>query len=768
MDPLQKASLIRKVYYLGAILALFTVSMFWRGIIPIPLSDAARASEPRTGIYAVADKISSHTILNQSRTLDLRELEQGDPEVEGTFVRLALTGSNGFMVTYLWHMAQEKQKRNDFHEMEEMIRIVTRLQPHFIAPWIFQSWNIAYNVSVEMQGSGDMYHYIARGIDLLAEGERRNSHIYEGRRIGSPDMRKEIGFYYMNKFGVSDQVEVLRCLFQLSCMSPDDRNPDALIDKATNTVDLAKFRDFCIKYPHLVRRLRGEDIDAANKSDEKTKQKIQEALKCPLPEHIVQFLRENREIPTRYKFAKELADPDKQFPVVPPKFNEGPNEANPASPMEDDFTAYKAARAWYAYSMVPVPPNPLDIDDQPLPSDAPRPSGKIGELKPGEYDPLRYRVPRSPMLIIFRQFAPLAQTKQAEMEQKEGWYDAEGWRIDDPQDPQKWWFPDPDAPAGAKRPLNLVVGAKQAWSLEEWKLADAMWREHGQRYGLTLTLERLRRYEEAAQGFTGGMPGEPTDEEMADREQRRRYEAKVAMFFYPRNRSVTNFPYFLASSQAEARVETVTARKILWQAEQARKLGRTQQAIKFYEDGLNRWKAVLAKDANFHRPEHSDRTEEDTYTYELTYLRLIVQDDERVRDKANELANQIANVMRTASVVLPFQPCPFVASLPYWSKGATTFVDSVISLAWGCRFLASEWKKDALEDMKWYVAETQFSPFAKNISEQDGVTDRERLNTPWIRADIKNAVRTSQGVQKKQPQEAGPVGPGAPQAPTTK
>ena len=39
-----------------------------------------------------------------------------------------------------------------------------------------------------------MYFYIARGIELLAEGERRNQR--------SPDMRYQIAFYYQNKFGV--------------------------------------------------------------------------------------------------------------------------------------------------------------------------------------------------------------------------------------------------------------------------------------------------------------------------------------------------------------------------------------------------------------------------------------------------------------------------------------------------------------------------------------------------------------------------------------
>src|SRR5438552_3473279 len=162
MNTLQKVAFRRKVMYFAVLLVLFTLSMFWRGTIPIPLSSTARAGEAPSALHRVADGVNNRTILNQALGLELRELEQGDPELSGSAVRLLLIGSRGVVVTALWTAAIEKQKRNDFHEMEELVDAVTKLQPHFITPWIFQSWNIAYNVSVEMQGSGDMYFYIAR------------------------------------------------------------------------------------------------------------------------------------------------------------------------------------------------------------------------------------------------------------------------------------------------------------------------------------------------------------------------------------------------------------------------------------------------------------------------------------------------------------------------------------------------------------------------------------------------------------------------------
>ena len=53
------------------------------------------------------------------------------------------------------------------------------------------------------------------------------------------------------------------------------------------------------------------------------------------------------------------------------------------------------------------------------------------------------------------------------------------------------------------------------------------------------------------------MPSDPTPEQLEDREFRERYQARMALFFYGQNRNVTNFAFFLASSEAEARPETV-------------------------------------------------------------------------------------------------------------------------------------------------------------------------------------------------------------------
>jgi len=697
MNSLQRAATIRKGLYFAAIVVLFTVSMVWRGMIPVPLgTSTARAAQP----FRWAN---DHTIQSQAQRLEVWELDPNESEadISGSALRLALTGSRGIVVTGLWLSAIEKQKRNDFHEFEKRVQAVTKLQPNFITPWIFQSWNITYNVSVEMQGSGDMYYYIVRGIQLLAEGERRNKR--------SPDMRYQIAFYYQNKFGVSDQVETLRCLYDLSCMPPSERDPENLLDQTTKEINYEAFRRFCTHHPHFVRRLRG---DEGTNLDKHAKEK----LRAPNPEDVIRFLRKNYEdLPCRYrkdlvkdKWTDELADPSSTvvFPVLPPQFNEGPNEAHPAIATLDDFaptvgyfSAYKAARAWFSYSLLLVPPPLKDDQGNPIPGPTPPPGV-------GGYDPAKHRVPRLPMLIIFRQGAPRAQSYQAELEQKEGWFDAEGWRIEG-------WFP------GQSR--GVVVGAGREWSLDEWRQAAQMWQRHGTDYALSLGDRYARLQAEA--GNPNTLPPNPTPDQLADENLRKRYMANNAIRYYHSNRSVTNFAYFLASAQAEEMPMTIQARKKLWQADQARKIGEPLKAIRLYKEGLDQWKQVLITKPSFHRlppPDHSDRVEEETFEYELAYQRLLVEHDERVRDRANLIAH-------TANGVIPFLSVPF-------PKGDATQRSGPDPL----------WPTVNREELKWFVVENVAgadfsSPFVRTLA-PDG--------SPWVREDIKEAIRIRQGVSR--------------------
>ncbi len=620
-NPFQQAMLRRKIAYGIAIIALFTLSMFWRGKVRLPLSEEARVvylnharrgstdDKPEAAPYLInraADWLSSRTIQEQARpeALDLRELEQGDAEISGSLLRCVLVGSRGVATTVTWRMAIEKQKRNEFHEFENLVRVVTRLQPNFITPWIYQSWNIAYNISVENDRLNDMYYYIARGIELLAEGERMN-------RM-SPDMRFQIAFYYQNKFSVSDKVTTLRSLFQLSNVKPEDRNPARF--RKDGKLDMVAFQTFVRKNPQLVRRLR-------------------EKLGYTRPEQIVQFLEDNKKVPTRYDIRNDQLLPNEsQFPALPPK--PAPDEAGPRSETDDTFDAFLAARSWYVASREFIPPPPPDR----MP---------IGFTELQGNDKFRYRIPKSPMLIIFRQGAARAQSYLAERLTKEGWFDrSTKWYPDERADQDAdLWFNRGSGDSGYGEGLQTARASKA-----EWEKTYSLWKTHGEENGLQLDQATLIRFNALAQKVTEEQAmrfASYSDEQLVQIQiVPEQVKARNRLRFYEQNRQVTNFDFFLNSSEAEQQQDTVNARKLLWEAEQADKAADKVRAAEGYAKGLAAWRQVLLNYKSFHRSGSNQKAEEDTYEYHLALVRLIEQSP-RVDVVARNRALAIRGVIPT-------------------------------------------------------------------------------------------------------------------------
>jgi len=233
-SPLHQQSVRRKLVYTGLILVLFGVTTF--GLRGLELQGAPAPW---------------WTVAGRANDLGIRQRSQGEVELTGSAIRLLLTGSRGFAVCVLWNTAIEKQKKHEWNELEMIVRSLTKLQPYFITPWLFQSWNLAYNVSVESDLVRDKYFYITRGIELLAEGERQNR--------GNPDLRFSMGFYNQHKIGLADEANTLRSLYQMSGMDPHERDPNWLRtrdDTGRPVVIPDRFERFCQRHPMLVRRLR--------------------------------------------------------------------------------------------------------------------------------------------------------------------------------------------------------------------------------------------------------------------------------------------------------------------------------------------------------------------------------------------------------------------------------------------------------------------------------------------------------------------------------
>jgi hypothetical protein len=412
-NPYQQQSLRRKLTYLALVLVLISVTLILRELKAVGLK--AQAGE-----------------------LKMREEDLGEVDLTGSALRLTLTGSRGLTICGLWLSAMEKQKKHEWNKLELIVRSLTKLQPHFTTPWLFQSWNLAYNVSVESDRVGDKYFYITRGIELLAEGERQNA--------DNPDLRSHLGYYYQDKIGMADEHNTLRSLFALGCIDPLERDPKKFRPPGSDRIEnMEAFEKFCRDHPMLIRRLR------------ETPGKKPDEVICKNPEEVVDFLQANQKVPTRFEDVSNIPGQESsplkpvndRFPVLPPESQFGGGQEitfdSPSSELGDAFDNFGTARAWFSYAQDPL-------------------------------EPPYNRLPKSPMKIIFQGFPSRAQYYLAEFREKEAWFDEDGWEIKD-------WFPaDKNQPEGPKR--SVRVGTSQPWAVQAWERAYEMVKERGDRTGL--------------------------------------------------------------------------------------------------------------------------------------------------------------------------------------------------------------------------------------------------------------------------------------------
>ncbi len=554
---LQRQSYFRKLLYFGLILVLFTVMTFYGTAAEFVRNTFANARSPEAApnwLERRADGLAGMSVARQSRILQLNESDQGQADLAGSTARLSLSGARGFAICFLWISTIEKQKKHEWNEVEMRVNTITKLQPHFLTPWLFQSWNLSYNVSVEADRVRDKYFYISKGISLLAEGERINR--YRGIDksgdqyvVGNPDMRFWIAFYYSNKFGSSDEQQTLRSLFQMSCINPAKRHKNSLRPDDRN-VDMAAFREFVQQNPLLCRRLR-------------------DYLGCAQPEQVVDFLIDNFKIPNRYDEVDQKwvlkRRPGDQFPVLPDEFALTKEAAPPHSEVGGDFESYRTSWAWHVFAQEPLPQAPY---------------GKPIATVP-KYDPLRYRIARAPAYILFRNMPARALSYYAERLLKEGWFDDSGWVVDDVWTSEHW-FED-----------KLVVGNNASYSSQEaWKKAYQAWDSIGREHGYLLTEADKRNLNNEAELFRNTLDVKPylmgpdLVEEQVLPEIWKSYDAHQQLLHLQQNLQMTNFRHHLYRAEAEKDDRTIKVRRLLFQAHRLWKAANRNQALARFEEAF--------------------------------------------------------------------------------------------------------------------------------------------------------------------------------------
>jgi hypothetical protein len=108
----------------------------------------------------------------------------------------ALGGFRGLISNFLWMRANDLQMNDQYFEAAQLADWITDLEPHFTQVWVYQGWNMAYNISVKFKDFPDRWRWVQNGIELLRDrGLRYN-----------PDnllIYRELAWFYQHKMGAN-------------------------------------------------------------------------------------------------------------------------------------------------------------------------------------------------------------------------------------------------------------------------------------------------------------------------------------------------------------------------------------------------------------------------------------------------------------------------------------------------------------------------------------------------------------------------------------
>ncbi|MEI8195768.1 MAG: hypothetical protein WCI73_07665 [Phycisphaerae bacterium] len=116
-------------------------------------------------------------------------------QLAAEFPRLTLGGFRGLLVPFLWKQAEEDKNDRKWQDLNTTYNIIGKLEPYFVAVYVFNAWNQAYNLSAQWHGIDEKYDWVLEGLGHLYEGEEFNPK--------NPDILLEIAQMYFLKLGGS-------------------------------------------------------------------------------------------------------------------------------------------------------------------------------------------------------------------------------------------------------------------------------------------------------------------------------------------------------------------------------------------------------------------------------------------------------------------------------------------------------------------------------------------------------------------------------------
>lgn len=149
------------------------------------------------GVAAIALAARDHDHLTELRkeaglVLASDPLENAPPLV--AFTTVALGGFRGIAADLLWLRAIRLQDEGQYIELVTLADWITKLQPRMPSVWVFQGWNLAFNISVMFERPEDRWRWVEHGIRLLRD---------EGLKYcpGQARIYQELSWFFNFKLG---------------------------------------------------------------------------------------------------------------------------------------------------------------------------------------------------------------------------------------------------------------------------------------------------------------------------------------------------------------------------------------------------------------------------------------------------------------------------------------------------------------------------------------------------------------------------------------
>jgi hypothetical protein len=130
------------------------------------------------------------------------------------YATVGLAGFRGIVAEALWLRASWMQENGRYQELAQLADWITALDPRAADAWVYQAWNMAYNISVMLPLPEDRLRWVTQGISLLRD---------RAIPLNPAEARlyRELGWLYQHKIGSdSDEAHLYYKLSLAAVMTP--------------------------------------------------------------------------------------------------------------------------------------------------------------------------------------------------------------------------------------------------------------------------------------------------------------------------------------------------------------------------------------------------------------------------------------------------------------------------------------------------------------------------------------------------------------------